>query len=75
MSEIDPQPGHPRLTKQQAIELFGGKQKLVAEAIGVTPSAVSQWPDGELDQATSDRCIGAAYRLGKLQPPEGRAAA
>ena len=63
-----------RLTKAQAVELFGGKQKLVAEALGITPSAVSQWPDGELDQATSDRIRGAALRLGKIQP-EGRAAA
>jgi predicted XRE-type DNA-binding protein len=66
------------LTKEQAIELFGGKQKDVAEAIGVTPSAISQWPDGELDRATVDRLVGAALRLGKLPTPasdQGRAAA
>jgi predicted XRE-type DNA-binding protein len=63
------------MTKADAIELFGGLQKNVADALGVTPSRVSQWPDGELDQATEDRVIGAAVRLGKLPPPEYRASA
>lgn len=64
------------MRKSEAIQLFGGLQKDVAAALGITPSAVSQWPE-ELDQATEDRVIGAAVRLGKLpaQPHEGRAAA
>lgn len=62
------------MKKTEAIQLFGGKQKDVAAALGVTPSAVSQWPD-DLDQATEDRVIGAAVRLGILPAEQGRAAA
>ena len=56
------------MTKAEAIALFGGRQIDVADALGVTPSRISQWPD-ELDQATEDRVIGAALRLGKPIPP------
>lgn len=52
------------MTKTEAIELFGGSQVDLARAIGVTKSAISQWPE-ELDSARTDRVIGAAYRLGK----------
>lgn len=55
------------MRKSDAIELFGGLQKNVADGIGVTPSAISQWPD-ELDQATADRILGAAVRLGLKVP-------
>lgn len=60
------------MKKSEAIELFGGLQKDVAAALGITPSAVSQWPD-ELDRATEDRVVGAAVRLGRL-PPDRAAA-
>jgi predicted XRE-type DNA-binding protein len=54
------------MTKAEAVAMFGGLQRHLAEALGVTPSAVSQWPDGQLEQALEDRVIGAAVRLGKL---------
>lgn len=60
------------MRKSEAIQLFGGLQKDVAAALGITPSAVSQWPD-DLDQATEDRVIGAAVRLGKLPPQQSAA--
>lgn len=49
------------MTKKEAAELFGNQQRL-AEALNVTPQAISQWPD-ELDQARSDRVVGAAARV------------
>jgi DNA-binding transcriptional regulator YdaS (Cro superfamily) len=51
------------MDKNQAIELFGSQRKL-AEALEVTVSAISQWPD-VLDQAKTDRVVGAAIRLKK----------
>ena len=51
------------MTKQEAIELFGGGHRALAEALGISRSAVSQWPQ-ELDQEREDRVIGAAVRLG-----------
>ena len=51
------------MDKNQAIELFGSQRKL-AEALEVTVSAISQWPD-VLDQAKTDRVVGAAVRLKK----------
>ena len=50
------------MKKKDAIQIFGSASDL-SKAIGVTRSAVSQWPD-ELDQSQADRVIGAAYRLG-----------
>ena len=52
------------MNKIDAINMFGSAAAL-ARAIGVTRSAVSQWPD-VLDQAQADRVTGAAYRLGLL---------
>jgi hypothetical protein len=37
----------------------------LAAALGVTSSAISQWPE-ELDQARADRVFGAMLRLGLL---------
>jgi hypothetical protein len=51
------------MTKKEAIKLLGGKQRHVAQALEITESAVSQWPE-ELSQATADRVLGAAIRLG-----------
>ena len=53
------------MTKTDAIALFGGRQQDLAEALGVTSSAISQWPD-MLTPSHEDRVIGAAVRLGKL---------
>jgi hypothetical protein len=40
----------------------------LADAVGLTRPAISQWPD-ELRQEQVDRVIGAAVRLGKWPPP------
>ena len=50
------------MNKSDAIKIFGTASEL-AKAIGVTRSAISQWPE-HLEQSHSDRVIGAAYRLG-----------
>ena len=55
------------MTKSEAIDIFGGAKKDLAEGVGVTASAISQWPD-ELDQARIDQVIGAAVRLRKHVP-------
>jgi hypothetical protein len=52
------------MTKQDAISIFGGVPAL-AEAVGTTRQAIYQWKD-DLDQAKTDRVIGAAIRLGKI---------
>ena len=62
-----------RMTKIEAISLFGTVKEL-ALAIKVTRHAVYQWPD-ELPQPTTDRVMGAAYRLGKLKDEKNEAAA
>lgn len=55
------------MTKSEAIAIFGSTQIDVARALGLTPSRISQFPD-ELDQATTDRIVGAAVRLGVAIP-------
>lgn len=50
------------MTKSQAIKIFGNASRL-AEALGVTPGAISQWPD-DLDVAKTQRVIGAAMQKG-----------
>jgi len=50
------------MTKNQAKYIFHGTKHL-AEALGITRQAISQWPD-ELPQKTEDLIIGAAVRLG-----------
>ena len=42
------------MLKTKAIELLGGTAKAAAEAIGITPQAVCQWPD-ELPPRIADR--------------------
>lgn len=54
------------MTKSDAIKIFGKAARL-AEAIGVTPSAVSQWGE-ELSQQQADRILGAAVRVGQITP-------
>lgn len=54
------------LTKQQAVAIFGDGVSL-ARALGVTKSAISQWPD-DLDQKRTAMVIGAAVQLGKSLP-------
>lgn len=54
------------MKKSDAITLFGTVADL-AKAMGMTRQGIYQWPD-ELPLATEDRVIGAAIRLGKMQP-------
>lgn len=56
------------MTKTEARRLFGGKAQDLAAALGITPGAVSQWPE-QLDQRRADQVRGAAMRLG-VWPPE-----
>ena len=42
------------MLKTQAIELLGGTATAAADAIGISPQAVSQWPD-ELPPRIADR--------------------
>jgi hypothetical protein len=55
------------MNKSKAIELLGGTPASVAEAVGVTVQAVSQWPD-PLPERIADRVLAALAR--KHLPPE-----
>ena len=49
------------MQKSEAISLLGGTVTAAAQAVGVTTSAVSQWPD-ELPPAVRDRVQAALWR-------------
>ncbi len=49
------------MQKTTAIEMLGGTVTEAAKAIGITPSAVTQWPD-ELPQRIEDRVLAALAR-------------
>lgn len=51
------------LTKQQAVSIFG-TAKALADALGLTKGAVSQWPDA-LDTQRTAAVIGAAVQQGR----------
>ena len=55
------------MDKQIAVKAFDGVGKL-AEACGVTPSAVSQWPD-PLPRYAADKVLAALMRAGREPPP------
>lgn len=55
------------MTKDDAIQLLGGTAASAARRIGISPSAVSLWPD-ELTPAIADRVQAAIARA--LLPPE-----
>ena len=57
------------MNKKIAIELLGGTVTSVAAAIGINPSAVSQWPN-ELPPKIADRVIAACVRH-KVKIPKG----
>lgn len=69
------------MKKQKAIELLGGSASAAAAACGVTPSAVSQWPE-DLPPNIENRVIAALARkhlspelLGALPEDEPAASA
>jgi hypothetical protein len=49
------------MNKSKAIQLLGGSVAAAAEAVGVSQSAISQWPD-ELPLRISDRVLAALAR-------------
>ena len=55
------------MNKTKAIFLLGGSLRSAAEAVGVSVSAVGQWPD-ELPDRIADRVLAALAR--KHLPPE-----
>ena len=52
------------MKKTEALELLGGTPSSAAAAIGITVSAVSQWPD-ELPATISDRVEAALWRMSR----------
>lgn len=69
------------MKKTDAIELLGGTVRAAAEAVGISPQAVSQWPE-DLPAAISDRVQAALARAHApealkqpLRAPEVEAAA
>ena len=52
-------------TKTEAATMFGSARKLAA-ALGITPAAVSAWPE-VLTQRQADEVNGAALRLGLIR--------
>ncbi|WP_298291450.1 Cro/CI family transcriptional regulator [Thiomonas sp.] len=61
------------MLKTVAINLLGGTRRAAARAIGISPSAVSQWPD-ELPPTISDRVLAALYRREHSELTEGEGA-
>jgi len=55
------------MLKTKALELLGGTASAAAAAVGVTPSAVAQWPD-VLPKRIADRVLAVQAR--KHLPPE-----
>lgn len=55
------------MLKTEAIELLGGSPTAAAEAIGISPQAVSQWPD-DLPPRIQDRVDAALARKAGLVP-------
>lgn len=49
------------MQKKSAIDLLGGSVTSAARACGISPSAVSQWPD-ELNRDQIDRVQAALWR-------------
>lgn len=50
------------MTKDEAISLLGGSVAKAAEAIGINPQAISQWP-ASLPPRLADRVQAALYRM------------
>ena len=57
------------MKKSEALKLLGGSATSAAQAIGVTPAAISLWPD-DLPPRISDRVIAAMVRTRRAIPSE-----
>jgi len=55
-------------TKSEAIEIFGSSAAL-SRALGITKSAVGQWPE-ELNQRQVNEVVGAAVRKNLINTNE-----
>lgn len=55
------------ISKKQAAAIFGGRFADLAQALAVSPQAISQWPN-HLNQKQTDQVIGAAIRLDATLP-------
>lgn len=46
------------MDKRTAIELLGGTVSIAAQKLGITSSAISQWPDeGDLPESAENRVL------------------
>ena len=50
------------MTRQEAIDLFGGRVIELARAMNLTRSAIYEWPE-VLTQGITDRVVGAHVRV------------
>jgi len=60
------------MTRSEAIRLFGTRQSDLADALGISRSAIAQWSE-DLTQERVDRVVGAALRLGRLSAADAAA--
>lgn len=54
------------MTKNEALQALGGSVSSAAAAIGISPSAVSQWPE-QLPKTAIDRVQAALWRRQQAQ--------
>ena len=57
--------------KRDQAALFFGNLASLGKALGISPAAISQWPN-ELTTRQQDEVIGAAIRLGKITPEQAK---
>ena len=60
-----------RYMKREEAALFFGNLVLLGRALGISPSAISQWPE-ILTIRQQDEVIGAALRLNKITPEQAK---
>ena len=60
-----------RCMKREEAALFFGNLVLLGRALGISPSAISQWPE-TLTIRQQDEVIGAAIRLNLITPEQAK---